>query len=271
MKAGVVNYKLCDNAYDCLSCAFDKAMTKTGRHGSWRKAMTHLPYTQRECRHMLTGRVEYRFCANNYQCHMCEFDQGLEEKDLMVEPGTVHPANIAGFQMADDYYYHRGHSWARLEHGGFARVGIDDFALRLLGCPTDIELPKIGSHLEQTEVGWTLQRNGNMAGMLSPMSGVVLASNQKALTQLDNMKKDPYGKGWLLVVEPHHLKRDLRNLLFEKEATAWLSAEAQRLEAMVMEEYGMPLAATGGEIVDDIYANLTHFSWETLVHSFLLT
>ena len=47
--------------------------------------------------------------------------------------------------------------------------------------------------------------------------------------------------------------------------------EAKRLENIVMETYGMSLAATGGEIVDDIYGNLPNVKWERLVHEFLLT
>jgi hypothetical protein len=109
------------------------------------------------------------------------------------------------------------------------------------------------------------------AGMLAPTSGVVLASNEKALTQLDRVKRDPYGRGWLLVVESSSLRRDLKNLLYEKEAQAWLMAESKRLEDMAMKRYGMALAATGGEFIDDIYANLKHFKWEELVHGFLLT
>jgi glycine cleavage system H lipoate-binding protein len=271
MKAGVVNYKLCENAYDCENCPFDKAMSRTEKVTSWRQTMRELPYNQRECRHMLTGRVQYRFCSNNYRCNVCEFDQELDEADLLDAPGTVHPRAVAGFQMADSYYYHRGHSWGRIEHGGFVRLGIDDFALRLLGPPTDITLPKIGSHLEQTEVGWTLHRDDKIAGVLAPTDGVVLATNQKALQQLEKARKDPYGEGWLVVVEPRNLKKNLKNLLFEQEAAAWLTAEAQRLEALVMNVYGLPLAATGGEIVDDIYGNLTQFKWDDLVHDFLLT
>jgi hypothetical protein len=107
--------------------------------------------------------------------------------------------------------------------------------------------------------------------MLAPMKGVVLATNQKALKDPDLVRKDPYGQGWLMVIEPRGLKKNLKSLLFEKETTAWLNAEARRLEEMVTAAYGIPLAATGGEIVDDIFGNLTHLKWNDLVREFLLT
>lgn len=276
MKAGVVNFKLCDNAYDCLTCPFDKAMSraieqKSEKVVSWRQVMQNKKYNQKECRHMLTGRVQFRLCANSYQCHACEFDQALAEKDIQDAPAVTSVRKVSGFDMADNHYYHRGHTWARVEHGGFVRVGIDDFALRLLGRPSDIRLPKLGSQLEQTEVGWTLERDDKEAPMLAPVNGVVMATNYKVLEQPDAAKKDPYGQGWLLVIEPRNLRQSLKNLLFNQEAAIWLGSEAQKLEAMVMNSYGMSLAATGGEMVDDIFGNLPDMKWEDLVHEFLLT
>jgi hypothetical protein len=74
-----------------------------------------------------------------------------------------------------------------------------------------------------------------------------------------------------MVVEPTDLRPNLKNLLFEREAAAWVNAEAARLETKVMETYGMPLAATGGEIVEDIIGNLPNLNWEDAIHEFLLT
>ncbi len=140
---------------------------------------------------MLTGRVQYHLCARGYGCKVCEFDQYLYEADLAGSTGTVHANKVAGFAVADNYYYHRGHSWARLEHGGFVRLGIDDFALRLLGCPTQIQLPKLGSHLEQTEVGWSWNVKETAAAMLAPMDGVVVATNHKAFDQPERGQEGP--------------------------------------------------------------------------------
>ena len=276
MKAGVVSFKLCDNAFDCINCPFDKGMSRSLQKKpetvvSWREAMKTKPYKEKECRHMLTGRVQYHYCSNGYRCNLCEFDQYLDEADLAAATCTFHTNKVAGFQVADSYYYHFGHSWARIEHGGFVRVGIDDFALRLLGRPTEIRLPKLGSRLEQTEPGWSIKREDRSASVLSPMRGVVVATNHMAATQPDVANKDPYGNGWLVVLEPQGLRENLKNLLFEQEASAWLKAEALKLDSMVMSAYGTTLAATGGEIVDDIFGNLPDMKWEDLVHDFLLT
>ena len=45
----------------------------------------------------------------------------------------------------------------------------------------------------------------------------------------------------------------------------------KKLDEMVMAVYGVPLAATGGGIVDDIFGNLPNIKWKDLVHEFLHT
>ena len=226
---------------------------------------------------MLTGRVIFKLCSHNFECKDCAYDQLLYDYDQLLGEDDLspHPAaqvnKVAGFMVADGYYYHKGHSWARIEHGGFVRLGVDDFAWRLLG-PTDISLPKIGTKLKPNETGWSIKREEKTAEVLSPMSGIVMATNQNALKQPDLSKKDPYGKGWLVVIDPvSGLRKKTRNLLFEQKAVSWLNAEVKKLEEMVMNVYGVPLAATGGEIVDDIFGNLHDLKWEDLVHKFLLT
>ena len=281
MKAGVVNFKICENAFDCTSCAFDKGISKKLSQKptalvSWKEVMQN-PNLHKQCRHMLTGRVIFKLCSHNFECKDCAYDQQLCDYDqfLCEEDLSAHAAaqvnKVAGFMVADGYYYHKGHTWARIEHGGFVRLGVDDFAWRLLG-PTDISLPKIGTKLKPNQTGWSIKREEMTAEVLSPMSGIVMTTNQNALKQPGLAKKDPYGQGWLVVIDPvSGLKNKTRSLLFEQKAVAWLNAEVKKLEETVMNVYGVPLAATGGEIVDDIFGNLHDLKWEDLVHKFLLT
>ncbi len=279
MKAGVVNFKICENAFDCTSCAFDKGISRKSAQKptamvSWKEVMQN-PKLHKQCRHMLTGRVQFKLCSHNFECkdcaydqQLCEYDQLLDEKDVPAL-GAPQVGKVAGFRFADGYYYHKGHSWARIEHGGFVRLGVDDFAWRLLG-PTDVALPKIGTRLKPNQPGWSIKREEMSAEVLTPMSGVVMATNQSALREPKLSQKDPYGQGWLVVIDPvSGLRNKTRSLLFEQKAVSWLQAEAQKLEEMVTNVYGVPLAATGGEIVDDIFGNLHELKWEDLVHQFL--
>lgn len=95
MKAGVVNFKTCENEFDCSSCLFDKAIgrgldTKPTSLDSWTKVMRNKPSFEKECMHMLTGRVQFKLCSHNYECKDCQYDQFLYEEDLSDEHSAVH-------------------------------------------------------------------------------------------------------------------------------------------------------------------------------------
>jgi glycine cleavage system H lipoate-binding protein len=220
---------------------------------------------------MLSGRVHYKICTNDFRCDVCEFDQSLDEAELHEHLGRPAIHRVLGYQVPDNYYYHRGHGWARVEYGGRVRLGLDDFSLKLVGPVDEYRLPTLGQKVEQSEIGFRLAREINEAEVLSPIGGTVVAVNHKVLREPKLSNRRPYTEGWLVVVEPKRLKGNLKNLLFaKKEVDGWMEHEVHRLHDLVMAEHG-PLAATGGEPVDDIFGNVPEIGWKKLVNEFLLT
>ena len=179
----------------------------------------------------------------------------------------------SGFNVARDHYYHHGHSWARVEYGGRVRIGIDDFALRLLGPQDEIEIPGLGSSVGQNRPNAVLKRNGNEAPTLSPVDGTVVAVNHQLLSKTAIANKDPYGEGWLMVIQPSSLRNNLKNLFFGPESLAWIDDEFYRLQKLMGEVYGediqYKMAATGGEAINDIYGEVPELGWDRLVGEFL--
>lgn len=282
MKAGVVNFRLCDNAYDCNSCPFDHAMRKAmgisagaDSHREAPRWVEHLKRSydgaSRPCRHALTGRVDApKLCVHNYECYHCAYDQMLDEMD-MADTGDAPVYHlVSGFRMADGYYYHLGHTWARFEHGGRVRIGFDDFIERLFGAQDGLALPPLGAKLRQNEVGITFEKKGHRAAVMAPVTGTVLAVNQGALRHPEIAHADPYLTGWLCVLEPEMPKKNLRGLYYGTESRRWMEMEGERLLGLMGEEY-QSLAATGGRVVGDIYGEVGTLAWDELAQEFLRT
>ncbi|MBW1803777.1 MAG: glycine cleavage system protein H [Deltaproteobacteria bacterium] len=282
MKAGVVNFRLCDNAYDCSHCPFDKSMQRAMKSKKKRKAGSkqidwsealRKRYTgaSRPCIHRLTGRIDApKICIYNYECYHCHYDQMLDEQSLAGMTEAPRYKLASGYKIADGYYYHMGHSWARLEHGGYVRIGLDDFMVRVFGEFQKLALPPLGAKLKQNQVGWEFIRNDHTAGVLPPLAGKVLAVNHKAIDYPEVTHDDPYNEGWLLVVEPSGLKKSLRQLYFGKESLRWTENEVQKLMRLVGSEYEK-LAATGGEPIHDFYGHFPDIGWDRLAKTFLRT
>ena len=282
MKAGVINYRICDHAYDCYHCPFDTGMRKAmgidNAEDSGKIAPRWVEFlkknyhgSERPCRHALTGRIETpKICPHNYECYHCAYDQMLDEMDLVREPETPAYRRVAGYRMATGYYYHLGHNWLRFEHGGRVRVGLDEFASCLFGPADRIDLPQLGDKLQQHEVGWAFGRQGHRAAVLSPVSGTVLALNHNVRSHPDGIPLDPYHQGWLMMLEPTAPKRNLKGLYFGEESDRWMEMEVQALLQMFGSEYEK-LAATGGEPVADLFGTLPGIDWDLLTHTFLRT
>ncbi|MFC1816118.1 glycine cleavage system protein H [Thermodesulfobacteriota bacterium] len=282
MKAGVVNFRLCDNAYDCNNCPFDHGMSKTMNLESKPEAKKESPGwvqylreryhgSSRPCRHALTGRIDApKICVLNYECYHCAYDQLLDEDDFVRLMGEPIYKKVSGFRIAEGYYYHMGHSWARFEHGGLVRIGFDDFIVKLFGDIKELNLPPLGATLKQNEVGWTFGRNGNKAAVLSPVTGTLLTINYRAIEHPEITNHDPYQSGWLFILEPDLPKRNLKRLYFEKECFRWIEQESKKLMGLIGPEYEQ-LAATGGEVINDIYGNIPDLGWDRLVDTFLHT
>jgi len=282
MKAGVINYRICDHAYDCYHCPFDtgmrRAMGINAAEDSEEIAPRWVEFLQqnyhgaeRPCRHALTGRIESpKLCPHNYECYHCAYDQALDDMDLVKDPEAPIYRRVAGYRMADGYYYHMGHNWLRFEHGGRVRIGLDDFAARLFGPADRIELPPLGEKLKQHEVGWAFGRQGHRAAVLSPVSGTVLALNHNVQTHPDVIHLDSYHLGWLMILEPATPRRNLKGLYFGEESERWMEMEVRALLRMVGHEYEQ-LAATGGEAVADLFGTLSGTDWDALTRTFLRT
>lgn len=274
MQAGLVKYKDCNNFYDCTTCKYDFGMSKKVEKGngiSWQDAMRKKPYLNRICRHSLTNRIEQRACAYDYQCATCDFDQFFEDvwttKNKTV-PGEIQ--QIKGFDVPVGYYFHNGHTWARIESGGYIRIGLDDFSLKLLGRADALELPLIGKEFDQGSVGWGLRRKDNMADVLSPVDGVIVEVNANVREKPEIANHEPYGDGWLFMVRSPDIKGTVKKLMDDTAGLSWISEEVVELEKMV-EKVAGPLAADGGYFMEDIYGNLPGLDWRNLTKTFLKT
>jgi glycine cleavage system H lipoate-binding protein len=148
-------------------------------------------------------------------------------------------------------------------------VGIDDFALRLLGRQDEIEAPAPGSTLRQGQPAAVLKRSGRQAVIISPVDGVVAAVNHNLLDKAFIANDAPYEDGWLMVIQPSNLQENLNNLFFDSEGLSWIDEEAMYLNSLLAEESRLSLVAPGSEPARDVFEEAPEIGWDRLVREFL--
>lgn len=174
------------------------------------------------------------------------------------------------FNLPQGFYYHQGHSWATPQGSDLVKVGVNDFAQKLVGRSDTINLPKVGSRLEQGEVGWKLGIDKKNIDMLSPVTGNVVAVNKDIVKNPTLINQDPYGKGWLMMVKPDNKRATVKNLLTGNLATAWMEKTADTLRERMGGELGV-VYQDGGLPVAGIAKALSPQKWDKVASEFFLT
>ena len=121
--------------------------------------------------------------------------------------------------MAEEYEvraipsYTKEDTWVRIMPDGMVKIGITDFAQKMLNEIVAVQLPDVGSEVRQMQIFGSVESVKSVSDVYSPISGKVREVNEKVLEEPAILNQDPYDAGWLLVVEPAKLDEELKNLL----------------------------------------------------------
>jgi len=134
---------------------------------------------------------------------------------------------IEGYNLPDELYYTKDHTWARVEENGSVTVGMDAFGAKSAGNIEFIDLPMEDDEFDGGEAFGSLESAKWVGGLLMPVSGTVTEVNENIEDELDLLAKDPYGEGWLIKVKPANLKDDLKALVHGADVVPWLKKEIE--------------------------------------------
>jgi glycine cleavage system H protein len=97
----------------------------------------------------------------------------------------------------EELRYHPEHDWARVEDGE-ATLGITWFAQDALGELVHFEAPEEGATVTKDQTYGEVESVKAVSDVIAPLSGEILAVNQKVVDEPETVNEDPYGEGWLL-------------------------------------------------------------------------
>jgi glycine cleavage system H protein len=100
----------------------------------------------------------------------------------------------------EDLKYTREHEWARVD-GNRATIGITDYAQDALGDIVYVDLPPAGTAVSAGERFGEVESTKSVSDIYSPVSGTIADRNVDLDKNPEIINSDPYGRGWLVVVE----------------------------------------------------------------------
>ena len=115
----------------------------------------------------------------------------------------------------EDLKYHKEHSWVKID-GNRATVGITEYAQESLGDIVYMDLPDMDASVDADgEIG-EIESTKATSSVVSPVSGTIVKVNTELEDAPETINEDPYGKGWIVVIEMDNAK-ELSSLMDAEE------------------------------------------------------
>ncbi|MDZ7676387.1 MAG: glycine cleavage system protein GcvH [Acidimicrobiales bacterium] len=102
--------------------------------------------------------------------------------------------------VPDDLRYSSDHEWVRTD-GGKLRVGITDYAQDALGDVVFVDLPDVGTAVTSGESVAEVESTKSVSDIYAPVGGTIVEVNDELGDAPERLNDDPYGDGWLFVIE----------------------------------------------------------------------
>jgi glycine cleavage system H protein len=116
------------------------------------------------------------------------------------------------FKVATDRYYSSEGLWAKAE-GNLVRIGLSDFLQQRSGDVAFAEVNKPGTAVNVGDEVATIETIKVNISLTSPVTGKILEVNPAMATAPEAINQDPYGDGWLAVIEAADWEADRAALL----------------------------------------------------------
>jgi glycine cleavage system H protein len=205
--------------------------------------------------------------------------------------------DVTDFRLPKGLFFHKGHTWVNIETSGKMKIGVDDFAQRILGRFDGFMLRNVGEFVKQGEEILSVRQGKRTAVFNSPVDGVIRSINEK-VTEDPIVKREypyvdgvilinekvtedpivvreyPYEAGWIYSIEPTNLAIDVERLISNKKALSWLRNEIRKFRDFLAEQslqnklVGQTLQ-DGGLPVDGLLEHMDDFIWTCFQEEFL--
>ncbi|MBF0320080.1 MAG: glycine cleavage system protein GcvH [Nitrospirae bacterium] len=100
----------------------------------------------------------------------------------------------------EELRYHKEHTWVSIS-GKKATIGITDYAQDALGDIVYIDIPEVDAEVEANTEMSEIESTKATSSVIAPLSGTILSVNEDLEDSPEIINEDPYGKGWIAVIE----------------------------------------------------------------------
>lgn len=175
------------------------------------------------------------------------------------------------FSIPGGVFISKNHTWVNLTQDGMAKVGIDDFAKKLIGRVYSIELPNLGMNVKAGQPLFTIKQENKTITFKSPLTGKVAQLNTILAENLESLDITPYEKNWICALDTENIDSEIKNMSIGKTAVSFFQEDIEKFKSLMTEV--LKSEKKGDEYLEDrLYVGqlekLADVNWNKVVTEF---
>ena len=151
----------------------------------------------------------------------------------LVTPATQASDSRREFNVPAGVFVSPNHTWVSVEMNGTARIGIDDFARKIIGTVDVVDLPKPNTEIRKGGLLFSIRKGTRTIEITSPLSGKVTLINSEHIEHPEWIGSKPFELSWMCCLEPTSLGDELHALKIGVDSINWYKREIDKYDEMV--------------------------------------
>ncbi len=173
------------------------------------------------------------------------------------------------FSIPGGVFISPSHCWVSMEQDGAVKVGVDDFAKKLIGKIDSLELPNLGMNIKSGQPLFSIKQGQHTVVFNSPVSGKIIRTNTLLKSSLENLDITPYESNWICVVDTEAIDTEIKSLKIGNTAVSFFQDDLEHFIQMkkkyaTAEEKGQ----TGEELYVGEFEKFDDVNWDRMADEF---
>lgn len=178
------------------------------------------------------------------------------------------------FAIPGGVFISKNHTWVNINQAGIAKIGIDDFANKLIGSVTSIELPNLGMNVKAGQALFTVKQGNRSVIFNSPVSGKVSQINTILKDKPSALEVSPYEKNWICALDTDNIDNEIKTMNIGKSAVSFFQDDIEKFK-IIMKDI-LKSEKKEGEYIEDgqLYVGqlekLNDVNWQKVIAEFFV-
>jgi len=177
------------------------------------------------------------------------------------------------FAIPGGVFISKNHTWVSMTQAGIAKIGIDDFAKKLIGRVYSVELPNLGMDVKAGQPLFTIKQGSRSITFNSPISGKVSQINTILKDNIAALDVTPYERNWVCALDAENLDSEIKEMHIGKSAVAFFQEDIGKFKSVFSTI--MKSEKKGEEYVEDglfigQLEKLSDVSWNKIIAEFFV-